>query len=117
MSMHKIPLTKLEHDGLKAHGLDIGTPSQSSDCFRHGVKWAQNNSDGAAITDEELVKSALSLADKFYVLYGNISRPEFKFYESSHPMEQLMWDMACTAYDLISGTDIENALANIEDGE
>lgn len=43
MSMHKTPLTPLEHDGLKAHGLDIGTPSQLSDCFRHGVKWAQDN--------------------------------------------------------------------------
>jgi hypothetical protein len=41
--MHKTPLTPLEHDGLKAHGLDIGTPSQLSDCFRHGVKWAQDN--------------------------------------------------------------------------
>ena len=44
MSMHRIPLTKLEHDGLTAHGLDIGTPSQLSDCFRHGVKWAIDNS-------------------------------------------------------------------------
>ena len=44
MSMHKIPLTELERDGLKAHGLDIGTPSQLSDCFRHGVKWALDNS-------------------------------------------------------------------------
>ena len=43
MSMHKIPLTPLEHAGLKAHGLDIGTPSQLSDCFRHGVKWALDN--------------------------------------------------------------------------
>jgi len=40
MSMHKIPLTELERSGLKSHGLDIGTPSQLSDVFRHGVKFA-----------------------------------------------------------------------------
>lgn len=40
MSMHKIPLTQLEEDGLRAHGLDIGTPSQLSDVFRQGIKWA-----------------------------------------------------------------------------
>jgi hypothetical protein len=39
MSMHKIPLTKLERKGLIAHGLDVGTPSQLSDCFRHGYRW------------------------------------------------------------------------------
>lgn len=42
MSMHKIPLTKIEEDGLRAHGLDIGTPSQLSDVFRQGIAWAQN---------------------------------------------------------------------------
>lgn len=40
MSMHKTPLTELERKGLEAHGLDVGTPSQLSDCFRLGMKWA-----------------------------------------------------------------------------
>lgn len=39
MSMHRIPLTKTEEAGLRAHGLDIGTPSQLSDVFRQGVAW------------------------------------------------------------------------------
>lgn len=39
MSMHKIPLTETERNGLKAHGLDIGKPSQLSDVFRLGVAW------------------------------------------------------------------------------
>ena len=43
MSMHKIELTDLERQGLKLHGLAIGTPSQSSDCFRNGIKWALEN--------------------------------------------------------------------------
>lgn len=43
MSMHRIPLTDIEREGLKAHGLgrDIGKPSQLADCFRQGVKWCQ----------------------------------------------------------------------------
>lgn len=44
MSMHKKPLTELEHAGLKAHGLDIGTPSQLSDVFRQGIAFALANS-------------------------------------------------------------------------
>lgn len=40
MSMHRIPLTELEREGLSKHGLDIGTPSQLSDCFRLGMRWA-----------------------------------------------------------------------------
>jgi hypothetical protein len=43
MSMHKIPLTQLELEGLLAHGLGLGSPSQLSDCFRLGVKWALDN--------------------------------------------------------------------------
>lgn len=40
MSMHKIPLTPLEEEGMRLHGLPIGTPSQRSDTFRQGVAWA-----------------------------------------------------------------------------
>ena len=43
MSMHRIPLTELERVGLTNHGLPIGNPSQLSDAFRHGVKWALDN--------------------------------------------------------------------------
>ena len=39
MSMHKIPLTQSEEDGLRSHGLDINTPSQLSDVFRLGIIW------------------------------------------------------------------------------
>jgi len=40
MSMHKIELTEVERIGLINHGLAVGTPSQLSDCFRLGMKWA-----------------------------------------------------------------------------
>ena len=43
MSMHRIPLTELERAGLINHGLAAGNPSQLSDAFRHGMKWALDN--------------------------------------------------------------------------
>lgn len=41
MSMHKIPLTQIEEEGLRSHGFAIGTPSQLSDAFRLGVAAGQ----------------------------------------------------------------------------
>ena len=40
MSMHKIPLSEMELEGLTKHGLDIGAPSQLSDAFRLGMAFA-----------------------------------------------------------------------------
>ena len=40
MSMHKIPLMEIERSGLQNHGLAIGKPSQLSDVFRQGVRYA-----------------------------------------------------------------------------
>lgn len=40
MSMHQIPLTPAEHEGLTKHRLPVSTPSQLSDCFRSGMAWA-----------------------------------------------------------------------------
>ena len=45
MSMHKIPLTAAEEEGLKRHGLARGTPSQLSDVFRQGMAFAKENRD------------------------------------------------------------------------
>lgn len=38
--MHKIPLTDIEREGLKKHGLAVDKPSRLSDSFRLGVAWA-----------------------------------------------------------------------------
>jgi hypothetical protein len=43
MSMHNVPLTDIELNGLIKHGLDIGTPSQLADAFRRGVAWASDH--------------------------------------------------------------------------
>lgn len=53
MSMHKVPLTELERSGLVAHHLRVDTPSQLSDCFRLGIKWALEYSNQQGVGDTE----------------------------------------------------------------
>lgn len=36
-------MSKLEYNGLKDHGLNIGTPSQLSDAFRQGIRYVLSN--------------------------------------------------------------------------
>ena len=55
--MHKKPLTELERQGLRLHGLDIGTPSQLSDCFRLGVAWASEQLEQKLAEAEKQLKS------------------------------------------------------------
>lgn len=43
MSMHKIPLSTLEQEGLEKHHLSVGKPSKLSDCFRFGMSWAKSH--------------------------------------------------------------------------
>ena len=40
MSMHKEPFLHQEEQGLVRHGLKVGTPSQLSDSFRSGFRYA-----------------------------------------------------------------------------
>jgi hypothetical protein len=41
MSMHKLPMTEVEREGLLHNNLSIDKPSQLSDAFRLGIKWAE----------------------------------------------------------------------------
>lgn len=58
MSMHKKPLTPLEEEGLRKHGLAIGTPSQLSDVFRHGVAWALSQQAAQPVAWAESIEAA-----------------------------------------------------------
>lgn len=66
------------------------------------------------MTDEQIVEAAIELAGEFYAMQGYSHRPGFKYWESPHPQEQLMWRMACHAFEILRGTDPEDALSNIE---
>lgn len=65
-------------------------------------------------TEQQIIDECLELADAFYQMMGYISRPGFKYYESPHPQEQMVWAFAVYAYDHIEGTDVEGALDNME---
>lgn len=63
----------------------------------------------------EIVEATMELADAFYAASGYISRPGFRYDQSSHPQERFMWQLACLAQDLLCGTDAQNALDELEE--
>jgi hypothetical protein len=49
--MHNIPLTEMEYKGLIGHGLDTDSPSQLSDAFRQGVRYALDSMKKQSVDD------------------------------------------------------------------
>ncbi len=71
----------------------------------------------ATMTNRELVNAAIELAGQFYAMQGYTHRAGFKYWESPHPQEQLVFEMACRAFEFIRGSDVMDAIADLEDGE
>ena len=69
------------------------------------------------MTNRELVDAAIELAGHFYAMQGYTHRPGFKYWESPHPQEQLVFEMACHAFEVIRGSDVVDAIADLEDEE
>lgn len=67
------------------------------------------------MTNRELVDAAIELAGEFYAMQGYSHRPGFKYWES--PPEQLVFEMACRAFEIIRGSDVMDAVADLEDEE
>ncbi len=59
-------------------------------------------------TDKEILAQTNALANRLYMLYGNKSRENFKFYEAIHPLEKLCWRFACEAQLFLTNTDVED---------
>lgn len=66
-------------------------------------------------TEKQIVDDTNKLARLFYKMSGNAVPDGDKFYEAHHSAEVLCWDMAMAAYDHIEGTDVIDALCEIED--
>ncbi|OQA27952.1 MAG: hypothetical protein BWY57_03568 [Betaproteobacteria bacterium ADurb.Bin341] len=63
MSMHLKPLTPIEEEGLLAHGLPVGKPSQLADAFRLGMAWADKTRAApwkAAVIDQLVIAHILT---------------------------------------------------------
>ena len=69
------------------------------------------------MTNSELVDAAIELAGDFYSMMGYEHRPGFKYWESPHPQEQQVFEMACRAFEFIRGSDVMEAVADLEDEE
>lgn len=67
------------------------------------------------MTDREIVEKCNELAREFYLHHGCQVKKGFRFDLSTHPQEQQMWRMAVFAFDFLLDTDVENALAELED--
>lgn len=65
----------------------------------------------------EIVEQTLELADDFYRAHGYVGRAGYRYDKSSHPQERFMWVLACQAQQLLCGTDPQDALDELEDGE
>lgn len=68
-----------------------------------------------AKTDREIVECANLLARRFYAEAGYVVAEDYLFYKAEHPHAQLMWEYACAAFECIEGTDVENALAELDE--
>lgn len=66
-------------------------------------------------TEEQIVDDANALARVFYGILGYQVEPGYRFDEATHPQEVAMWRMAVIAYENIEGTDVEDALEQLED--
>lgn len=67
------------------------------------------------MTNRELIDAAIKLAGDFYTQMGYSHRPGFKYWESPHPQEQMVFAMACRAFEFIRGSDVMDAIDGLED--
>lgn len=68
-------------------------------------------------TDKQIVDETNTLARKFYYAMGYDVDADFKFYTEAvnrHPHETMCWNMACEAQEMLTGTDVRDALDNLE---
>lgn len=59
------------------------------------------------------VAACNDLARAFYKAHGYEVKDDYRFYEATHPQEVSMWNLAVMAYEHIEGTDVLEALAEI----
>lgn len=52
------------------------------------------------------------LATIFYAQMGKRNKPEFNYAKAHHPEEQLVWNMAIYAHDVLMETDLHKEFLN-----
>ena len=64
-------------------------------------------------TDREIVDQTNELAAKLYLLWGYKASEGFRFDKSNHGHEQIAWQQACIAQEMLTGTDVDDCLAEL----
>jgi hypothetical protein len=67
------------------------------------------------MTSDMIVAQANALARNFYAMMGYVVPEGYRFDRAKHPQERLCWKMACHAFEVIEGTDVEECLTQVED--
>lgn len=65
--------------------------------------------------NDTIVQQTIALAGQFYSEQGYRHREGFRYWESPHPQERLMWRLACLAQIELTNTDPEDALQELEE--
>lgn len=66
-------------------------------------------------TAKQIVNQTNEMARHFYKCLGYEGAKGFRFDRSRHPTEYAMWKMACIAQEMLTDTDPENSLSDMED--
>jgi len=68
------------------------------------------------LSDQELVEKTHDLAVIFYERLGYYHKPHHqKLYNSKHPTEIAVWEMACDAFLFIRGSEPQEVLDSIQE--
>jgi hypothetical protein len=66
-------------------------------------------------TDQQIVDQTNALARELYRLRGYTVPRGYRFDKATHPHEREAWRGACIAQELLTETEVENALIELED--
>lgn len=66
-------------------------------------------------TPEEILKQTNELAAMFYKEWGYVSPKGFRFDLSNHGHEVIAWNQACIAQLVLTQTDIDDVMSEIEE--
>lgn len=69
------------------------------------------NEDDQHQSEEQIIKNALELCRRIYAQMGYVASEGFKFYDSKHPTEIMVWSIVETAYMELQGTELDDVLA------
>jgi len=110
MSDKKYQTIVIEYEGDEPPLPGFGDPVLGCEVVQISMK-----NELAPKSPQQIIDDALSLARALYSSIGYEVSKGFKFYESSHPQEQSMWEMAALAYEHIECTDVVNVLDELQD--